>query len=101
MLAVCPLTTAATKSDTLISTRARSPGSAGMGRPLNSKSLRRKQAQAMLDLFEADYGRTAVTLDEIKKWASAQQDDELQLRVERLVSQCDGHSTQGWEPSGR
>jgi hypothetical protein len=64
----------------------------------DSKSLRRKQAQAMLDLFEADYGRTAVTLDEIKKWASAQQDDELQLRVERLVSQC---STQGWEPSGR
>ena len=38
MLAVCPLTTAATKSDTLISTRARSPGSAGMGRPRRCKS---------------------------------------------------------------
>jgi hypothetical protein len=48
----------------------------------DSKSLRRKQAQAMLDLFEADFGRA-------KEWASAQQDDELQLRVKRLVSQCD------------
>jgi hypothetical protein len=36
MLAVCPLTT--TKSDTLISKRARSPGSAGMGRPRRCKS---------------------------------------------------------------
>jgi hypothetical protein len=55
----------------------------------DSKSLRRKKAQAMLDLFEADYGRAAVTLDEIKEWASDQQDDELRLRVERLISQSD------------
>jgi hypothetical protein len=52
-----------------------------------SKSLRHKQAQAMLDLFEVDRGRAAVTLDEIKEWASSQQDDELCSRVERLVSQ--------------
>jgi hypothetical protein len=63
----------------------------------DSNSLRRKQAQAMLDLFAADCGRAAVTLDEIKQWASAQQDDELQLKVERLVSQCDGHQHPGME----
>jgi hypothetical protein len=55
----------------------------------DSKHLRRKQAQAMLDLFEADSGRAALTLDEIKEWASAQQEDGLRLRVERLVLQCD------------
>ena len=42
-----------------------------------SKSLRHKQAQAMLDLFEVDCGRAAVTLEEIKEWASSQQDEEL------------------------
>jgi hypothetical protein len=52
-----------------------------------SKSLRHKQAQAMLDLFEVDRGRAPVTLNEIKEWASSQQDDELLSRVERLVSQ--------------
>jgi len=53
----------------------------------DSKNMRCKQAQAMLDLFEADCGRAAVTLEEIKEWACAQQDDELRLRVERLASQ--------------
>jgi hypothetical protein len=57
-----------------------------------SKSLRRKQAQAMLDLFEVDRGRAAVTLDEIKEWASPQQDDELYSRVQRLVSQSSSGS---------
>jgi hypothetical protein len=52
----------------------------------DSRNLRRKQAQPMLDLFEADCGREAITLDEIKEWASAQQDGKLQLRIERLVS---------------
>jgi hypothetical protein len=51
------------------------------------KSLRFKQAQAMLDLFEADCGRAALTLDEIKEWASAQQNDQLLLRVQSLISQ--------------
>ena len=51
-----------------------------------SKSLRHKQAQAMLDLFEVDCGRAAVTLEEIKEWASSQQDEELRSRVERLLS---------------
>jgi hypothetical protein len=51
------------------------------------KSFRFKQAQAMLDLFEADCGRAALTLDEIKEWASAQQNDQLLLRVQSLISQ--------------
>ena len=57
-----------------------------------SKSLRRKQAQAMLDLFEVDRGRAAVTLDEIKEWAASQRDDELCSRVEGLVSQSSSGS---------
>jgi hypothetical protein len=51
-----------------------------------SRSLRLKQAQAMFELFEADCDRAAVTLDEIKEWASTQEDDQLRLRVERLLS---------------
>ena len=51
-----------------------------------SRSLRLKQAQAMLELFEVDCCRAAATLDEIKEWASAQEDDQLRLRVERLLS---------------
>ena len=57
-----------------------------------SKSLRHKQARAMLALFEVDRGRAAVTLDEIKEWASSQQDDDLCSRVERLVSQSSSGS---------
>ena len=37
-------------------------------------------------IFAADCGRAALTLDEIKEWASVQQDDQLRLRLERLVS---------------
>ena len=48
MLAVCPLTTAATKSDTLISTRARSPGSAGMGRPSSHSVIEQHPSQLVL-----------------------------------------------------
>jgi hypothetical protein len=45
--------------------------------------LRRKQAQAMLDLFEGDRRRAAVTLEELREWASAQYEDHLQFRVNR------------------
>ena len=61
------------------------------------KSLRHKQARAMLALFEVDRGRAAVTLDEIKEWASSQQDDELCSRVERLVSQSSSDSSHGFD----
>jgi hypothetical protein len=52
----------------------------------DTNGLRLKQARAMLDLFAADCGRAALTLDEIKEWASVQQYDQLRLRLERLVS---------------
>jgi hypothetical protein len=62
-----------------------------------SMLLRRKQAKAMLELFEADCGRAAVTLNEIKAWASAQQENQLRSRVERRVSRdmrADGNQQQ-------
>jgi hypothetical protein len=37
----------------------------------------------MLDLFEGDRGRAAVTLEELREWASAQNEDHLQFRVNR------------------
>ena len=43
-----------------------------------------KQAQALLTLFEADCGRAAVTLEEIKKWMGAQGDEHLQIRMQQL-----------------
>jgi hypothetical protein len=39
----------------------------------------------MLNLFEADLGRTPVTLEEIKEWATAQEDEQLRSRVDRLL----------------
>jgi hypothetical protein len=51
-----------------------------------SKRLRLKQAHAMLNLFEADFGRAAVTLEEIKEWAAAQQDEQLRSRVDQFIS---------------
>jgi prefoldin subunit 5 len=37
--------------------------------------LRLKQAHAMLNLFETDCKRAAATLEEIKEWAYAQEDE--------------------------
>ena len=45
--------------------------------------LRRKQEKAMLDLFEWDRRRAAVTLAEIREWAAAQNEDHLLFRVSR------------------
>jgi len=54
---------------------------------INATTLRLKQAHAMLNLFETDFGRPAVTLEEIKEWAYAQQEDEqLRSRVDQLLS---------------
>jgi len=36
------------------------------------KWLLREQAQAMLDLFAKDCGRTPVTLEEVREWARGQ-----------------------------
>jgi hypothetical protein len=45
--------------------------------------LRRKQAKAMLDLFEWDRRRAAVALEEVREWAAAQDEDHLLFRVNR------------------
>jgi hypothetical protein len=47
--------------------------------------LRRKRAKAMLDLFEWDRRRAAVTLEELREWAAAQNEDHLQFRVNRYL----------------
>jgi hypothetical protein len=47
----------------------------------HAAELRFQQAQAMLDLFEADRQRAAVTLEELREWANAQNQGHLQFRV--------------------
>jgi hypothetical protein len=47
--------------------------------------LRLKQAQAMLDLFEGDRRRAAVTLEELREWANAQDQEDLQFRVDHYL----------------
>ena len=56
------------------------------GEEFEAKGLRLKQARAMLNLFETDFGRAAVTLEEIKEWAHAQEDEQLRSRVDQLLS---------------
>ena len=53
---------------------------------INAKTLRLKQAHAMLNLFEMDFGRPAVTIEEIKEWAHAQEDEQLRSRVDQVLS---------------
>jgi hypothetical protein len=50
------------------------------------KESRLKQAQAMLTLFEADRGRAAVNLEEIREWAFAQDDEQLRHRMGVFLS---------------
>src|SRR6516162_5110535 len=52
---------------------------------INATTLRLKQAHAMLNLFETDFGRPAVTLEEIKEWTYAQEDEQLRSRVAQLL----------------
>ena len=53
---------------------------------INATTLRLKQAHAMLNLFETDFGRPAVALEEIKEWAYAQEGEQLRSRVDQLLS---------------
>src|SRR3974390_1495097 len=53
---------------------------------IDAKTLRLKQAHAMLNLFETDFRRPAATLEEIKEWAHAQEDEQLRSRVGQLLS---------------
>jgi len=50
---------------------------------------RRMKEYAMFDelnLFETDFGRPAATLEEIKEWAHAQEDEQLRSRVDQFLS---------------
>jgi len=49
--------------------------------------LRLKQADAMLKLFAVDRGRAPITLEEIREWAYAQDDNQLQGRVDQFLSE--------------
>jgi hypothetical protein len=51
------------------------------------QALRLRQAQIMLNLFQEDCGRPATALEEVKQWASAQDNDLLQHRVDESL--CD------------
>jgi hypothetical protein len=50
------------------------------------KWLLREQAQAMLDLFAKDCGRTPVTLEEVCEWARGQDEKHLRFRINHRVS---------------
>jgi hypothetical protein len=50
------------------------------------KWLLREQAQAMLDLFAEDCGRTPVTLEEVREWAMGQDEKHLRDRVNRRLN---------------
>jgi hypothetical protein len=47
--------------------------------------FRREQARAMLDLFEEDRGRKPATLEEVREWATTQDDEHLKFRVNRRL----------------
>ena len=53
---------------------------------ISAMTSRLKQAHDMLNLFDTDFGRPAVTLEEIKEWAHAQEDEQLRSRVDQLLS---------------
>jgi hypothetical protein len=53
------------------------------------EKVRLEQARAMLELFKADRGRAAATLEEIKEWASAQDNEHLQLRVDDVLAKSE------------
>ena len=51
----------------------------------SEKWLLKEQARAMLDLFEEDHGRTPATLEEVREWARAQNDEHLKFRVNHCL----------------
>ena len=56
----------------------------------DAETLRFKQAHAMLHLFKTDCGRAAVTVEEIREWATAQVDEQLRSRVHQFLSSLNG-----------
>jgi hypothetical protein len=50
------------------------------------KWLLREQAQAMLDLFAKDCGRTPGTLEEVCEWARGQDEKHLRFRINHRLN---------------
>jgi hypothetical protein len=46
---------------------------------------RLRRARALLEIFEEDRGRRAVTVDELKAWMDSQYIEELQIRMNRRL----------------
>jgi len=56
------------------------------GAESDAKTMRFWQAHAIPKLFETDCGRAVVTSEEMKEWASTQEDEQLRLRVDQFLS---------------
>ena len=50
---------------------------------------RLKRARALLEMFEEDCGRRAVTVEELREWMGAQYTDQLQIRMNRRLHGID------------
>jgi hypothetical protein len=55
----------------------------------DARSDRLEQARAMLELFKADHGRAASALEEIKEWASTQNNEQLQFRLDQVLAKSE------------
>jgi hypothetical protein len=55
----------------------------------NTDRRRLKRARALLEMFEEDCGRRAVTVDELREWMGAQYTDQLQIRMNRRLHGID------------
>jgi hypothetical protein len=53
------------------------------GRDVELRRLQR--ARVLLEIFEEDCGRRAVSVDELKAWMDAQYIDQLQIRMNRRL----------------
>ncbi len=62
-------------------------GTGQVGR--NTDRRRLKRARALLEMFEEDCGRRAVTVEELREWMGAQYTDQLQIRMNRRLHGID------------
>jgi hypothetical protein len=52
---------------------------------VDDAECRLQQARALLELFEKDHGRPAATMDEVRQWTCAQDQEHLMLRLTQQV----------------
>jgi hypothetical protein len=58
-------------------------GTGQVGRSTDRRRL--KRARALLEMFEEDRGRRAMTVEELREWMGAQYTDQLQIRTNRRL----------------